>query len=315
MKISIIVPVYNVEQYLRECLTSLVNQTLQDVEILVVNDGSTDQSLAIMDEFEAQYPSIVKCFSKSNGGQASARNMVLPLATGEYLGFVDSDDWVDPEMYETMCKLADEHTYDVVVCDMVDHFPTRTLHHHASEFTNKFKQTPSSCNKIFRRSLAENLRFPEGYWYEDFNFTTKILMQTDHIGRVHEGFYHCHCREVSTMSNNNSLKNLDMLYVIENLIEYAKAQNLYERYEEDLTYIVLEHVLITTINRVALQKNDDKKAVLKQMRAFVQTYCPNFKQHRAYQDLPRNRRIIASLNARGLHQLSAMILKTKSSLK
>ena len=108
IKVSVIIPVYNTEDYLRECIESLVNQTLREIEILIVNDGSTDSSLEIMKEFKNKYPNIIKIFDKVNGGQASARNYALPFAQGEYLGFVDSDDWVDSTMYEEMYEKAEK---------------------------------------------------------------------------------------------------------------------------------------------------------------------------------------------------------------
>ena len=127
IKVSVIIPVYNTEDYLKECIESLVNQTLREIEILIVNDGSTDSSLEIMKEFKNKYPNIIKIFDKVNGGQASARNYALSFAQGEYLGFVDSDDWVDITMYEEMYEKAEKEDADIVICDMVDHFPDRTV--------------------------------------------------------------------------------------------------------------------------------------------------------------------------------------------
>ena len=106
MKVSIIVPVYNVEKYLPKCLDSLVSQTIDDFEILVVNDGSPDRSQDIIDEYSRRYPEKVVSLVKENGGQGSARNMALEIAKGEYIGFVDSDDWVDVTMYEKMCAIC-----------------------------------------------------------------------------------------------------------------------------------------------------------------------------------------------------------------
>ena len=231
IKVSVIIPVYNTEDYLKECIESLVNQTLREIEILIVNDGSTDSSLEIMKEFKNKYPNIIKIFDKVNGGQASARNYALPFAQGEYLGFVDSDDWVDSTMYEEMYEKAEKEDADIVICDMVDHFPDRTVCYPSSRFENKFKVTPSACNKLFKRSLVKEDVFPVGLWYEDFEFTTMQLMKTDCISVIHKGLYHCHCREVSTMYNNNSEKNQDILVVLEHLVEYVEKNGWYEKYK------------------------------------------------------------------------------------
>ena len=269
IKVSVIIPVYNTEDYLKECIESLVNQTLREIEILIVNDGSTDSSLEIMKEFKNKYPNIIKIFDKVNGGQASARNYALPFAQGEYLGFVDSDDWVDSTMYEEMYEKAEKEDADIVICDMVDHFPDRTVCYPSSRFENKFKVTPSECNKLFKRSLVKEDVFPVGLWYEDFEFTTMQLMKTDCISVIHKGLYHCHCREVSTMYNNNSEKNQDILVVLEHLVEYVEKNGWYEKYKNVLEYLYIDHVLITSINRVQKQTNEKKKIVINNLRKEV----------------------------------------------
>ncbi|MBR6563859.1 MAG: glycosyltransferase, partial [Clostridia bacterium] len=115
-KVSIIVPVYNVSDFLPRCLDSLVNQTLKDIEIIVVDDGSTDESQAIIDTYSANYPHIIKAFKKQNGGLSDARNFGIKRATGGFLGFVDSDDFVDITMFEKLYSKAYETDSDIVIC-------------------------------------------------------------------------------------------------------------------------------------------------------------------------------------------------------
>ena len=315
IKVSVIIPVYNTEDYLKECIESLVNQTLREIEILIVNDGSTDSSLEIMKEFKNKYPNIIKIFDKVNGGQASARNYALPFAQGEYLGFVDSDDWVDSTMYEEMYEKAEKEDADIVICDMVDHFPDRTVCYPSSRFENKFKVTPSACNKLFKRSLVKEDVFPVGLWYEDFEFTTMQLMKTDCISVIHKGLYHCHCREVSTMYNNNSEKNQDILVVLEHLVEYVEKNGWYEKYKNVLEYLYIDHVLITSINRVQKQTNEKKKIVINNLRKEVlKKYNPFYKDD-AFREMPKKRQIIALLNAYGLCSMSMMLLKITEIIK
>ena len=107
VKVSVIVPVYNVEKYLSNCLDTLVNQTLKDIEIIVVNDGATDSSPEIIEEYAAKYTNII-ALNKPNGGLSDARNYGLPYAKGEYIGYVDSDDYVDYDMYERLYNKAKE---------------------------------------------------------------------------------------------------------------------------------------------------------------------------------------------------------------
>ena len=315
IKVSVIIPVYNTEDYLRECIESLVNQTLREIEILIVNDGSTDSSLEIMKEFKNKYPNIIKIFDKVNGGQASARNYALPFAQGEYLGFVDSDDWVDSTMYEEMYEKAEKEDADIVICDMVDHFPDRTVCYPSSRFENKFKVTPSACNKLFKRSLVKEDVFPVGLWYEDFEFTTMQLMKTDCISVIHKGLYHCHCREVSTMYNNNSEKNQDILVVLEHLVEYVEKNGWYEKYKNVLEYLYIVHVLITSINRVQKQTNEKKKIVINNLRKEVLKKYNSFYKDDAFREMPKKRQIIALLNAYGLCSMSMMLLKITEIIK
>ena len=314
MKVSVIIPAYNTEEYMSQCLESILAQTLQEIEILVVDDGSTDQTLKVLKDYEERYPEKVRVFHKENGGQASARNLALTYARGEFLGFVDSDDWISPEMYEEMYDKAVEEEADIVICDMVDHYPDREIYHHSSSFADKFTVTPSACNKIFRRTFADGITFPVGLWYEDFEYTTKQLMKTDKISVIHKGFYHCHCREVSTMNNNNSQKNKDMLSVIEHLETFVSENGWKDRYADVLQYIHLEHILITTINRLECMENTEKREVINFLRKAVLQRYPKFYKSSVLKKLPRNRQIVAILNGFGLSSVSKFLLNMKAKL-
>ena len=313
-KVSVIVPVYNVEKYLKKCLDSLVNQTLRDIEIIIVNDGSLDNSQNIIDEYVKKYPELIKSFIKENGGQGSARNLGLDYATGDYISFVDSDDWLDLNALEEMYNLAKETKSDVVICDMIDHYEDGTSKtFNCTKYNSVYEVTPSACNKIFKRSIIGDIRFLNGEWYEDFNFTTKILMLNVNIKTISKDFYHCHARKISTMNNNNSLKNLDIIIVIENLIEYAKKNNLYDK--NVFSYLIFDHILITTINRVALQKNSDTKNVLKELINYCHKNIYDYKKMKFYKNVSKNRKVIAYLNYHRLYSLSKLILKISSKIK
>lgn len=314
MKISVIIPVYNTKDYIYKCLDSLLSQTLEEIEILVIDDGSTDGTTDIVKEYAEKHPQKIKAFYKENGGQAEARNLGLLHAGGEYLGFVDSDDWVDADMYYEMYQKAKADDADIVICDTNDHYPNRDVYHHASQFTSKFTVTPHAGNKIFRREFVGDIKFPVGLWYEDFEFTTKNLMLTEKISVIHKGFYHCHCREVSTMTNNNSEKNLDMITIIDNITEFVNEHSWQEKYADTLEYFHIDHILISTINRLEQQDNKIKKSVIKKMRAVVKARYPKFYKDLVFKNMPRNRRIIAFLNYIGLSGLSKMILNTKAKI-
>ena len=312
VKVSIIIPVYNTEDYLRVCLESVLNQTLQEIEIIVVNDGSTDNSLEILKEYEMKHPEKLKVLHKENGGLSSARNYGLQYATGEFLAFVDSDDWIETDMCEEMYNKAKEEQSDIVICDMVDHYPERVVYHHSSVFDNKFHVTASACNKMFRTEFIGDIRFPIGLWYEDLDFTTRQLMKTNKISVIHKGFYCCHCREVSIMNNNNAEKNKDILTVLERLDEFVNENGWQDKYASDMEYLYINHILITTINRLERQKNIEKRRVINYLRTEVRKKYPQIFKGDVFKTLPRNRKIIAYLNAIGLSVASKMILEMKS---
>lgn len=310
MKVSVIVPVYNVEKYLGKCLDSLVNQTLTDLEILVVNDGSPDRSQDIIDNFAEKYPTRVIPLKKKNGGQASARNLALDYAKGEYIGFVDSDDWVDLKMYETMYNKAKAEDSDIVICNTMDHYDDHVVYHRQSD-VGKLRKAGSVCNKLFRRSLIGDLKFPEGLWYEDLCFGVKLLMQTEKISYCEEHFYHALNRPGSTMNNNNSEKNLNMLTVMTDIMTFMKEKGLYDQYSYDIEYMMIEHILITSINRVADQKNPEREKIIKKMRDYVLEYYPNFTRDAAFSEFGRKQQIVAILNAHGLHNIVRVIFGIK----
>ena len=173
MKISVIVPVYNVYNYIDKCLNSLVNQTLRDIEIIVVNDGSPDNSEEIIEKYIKKYSNI-KYYKKKNGGISDARNYGLKYATGEYIGFVDSDDYVKENMYEEMYNKALTDNYDMVVCDLnyvyddkiirVDCGIKKDTENVKSIYIDNY---PVVWNKIFKRELFNNIQFKCGVWFED----------------------------------------------------------------------------------------------------------------------------------------------------
>ena len=310
IKLSIIVPVWNVEDYLEKCLDSLVNQTLKDIEVIVVNDESPDDSQTIIDRYVETYPEKVKAFWKKNGGQGSARNLGLDHAQGEYISFVDSDDWISLDFCEKMYECAITKNCDVVICDMIDVYPTHEVHHNCIIYDYLFQHTLSSCNKVFKKDVVEKLRFYPQIWYEDMNFTAKILAMNVNVGVVNDVFYYCHCRETSTMINNNSKKNLDLIVAIEDIKQYLNDMN-YPMPRNVIYPLVYKDVLHTGIMRVAAQKNKDKKMVLKKLQQYAKENLKGYKQSDFHQYLSRNMKIVAWLNLHGLWRISQLLVKIK----
>lgn len=310
-KVSVIVPVYNVEKYLNKCIDSLINQSLKDIEIIIVNDSSPDNCQAIIDTYQKNYPNLIKSFIKENGGQGSARNYGLDYASGEYISFVDSDDWLDLDMLEKMYNLAIKDNSDIVICDMMDYYEDGSKKFfNCTQYDSVYKVTPSACNKIFKREIINNIRFLNGLWYEDFNFTTKILLNNPKISTISNLYYNCHSRKVSTMNNNNAIKNLDIITIIEDLKDYAYKNNLFN--DNLFEYLIFDHILITSINRVTNQKSKDKNKVIRELRNYCKKNLKNYKTKDFYKSIPVQRKFVASLNYHGLNNISKLLLNIKS---
>lgn len=212
-----------------------------------------------------------------------------------------------------MYNLAIRENSDIVICDMADYYENGTkIIHNCTKYDFVYKVTPSACNKIFKKEIIKNIRFLDGVWYEDLNFTTKMLLKEPKISTISNLYYNCNVRNGSIMNNENSIKNLDMIKVIEDLKDYAKENNIYK--ENVFKYLIFDHILITTINRVSKQKSKAKKKVIKELRKYCKLNLKDYKKQEFYKSIPNNRKIIANLNYYGFHNVSKMLLNMKSKI-
>ena len=311
MKLSIIVPVYKVEEYLGECVDSLLSQTIDDYEIILVDDGSPDNSGKIADEYAAVNPDMIRVLHIDNGGQGRARNFALDIAKGDFVGFVDSDDWVTHDMYEKMYTRAAETGADVVVCDFMERFADgRESMLPASLQDNWLGSAGSSCNKIFRRSLIGELRFPVGLWYEDFYFSAVMLLRSKHTEFIAEPLYIYRRGQESTMHNNNAAKNLDMLTIMDML----EKEMVPAGYKDDFEFFLVNHVLLDSISRLAKQDAPERKEVIGKLRQYVQAKIPKLSGCGSYKKESRKRRLIMWMNYHGLEDAGQFILKINQTL-
>jgi len=210
--VSIIVPVYNVEKYLARCLDSIIAQTARDLEIICVNDGSTDASAAILADYAAKDPRI-RVLTQPNGGQAAARNAALAVATGDWVLFVDADDWIPPYAVETFLTAAAESGARVVVASdyAVDRLaaarPARvrwTRRQPAlAKLVGRRKLQSAPWNKLFRREVLVGHRFIEGIVFEDWPFVTEVFGDLDAFALVRAPLY-VYCKNAGSASTVRS---------------------------------------------------------------------------------------------------------------
>ncbi len=242
-KVSIIVPVYNVEEYLSKCLTSITNQTLKDIEIICVNDGSTDNSLAILNEF-AKKDSRIKVINETNNGVAKTRNIGIEKATGEYIGFVDSDDYIDLDYFEKLYSSATQNNSDIAIASILKHkrFFNRynakyTKEEIAVDIQDKIKLCGDkkhfffyAWNKIYKSSLIKenNIKFSEGQIYEDVMFAIKALYYSNKIISVAGTKYHYveHKNSLTKSKDITGEKEKDLSQAYSELQEFCNSKGI-----------------------------------------------------------------------------------------
>ena len=214
-KVSIIIPVYKVEKYLPECLDSVINQTYGNLQIIVVDDGSTDSSGRICDEYAAK-DNRITVIHQVNAGAANAKNMGLDNVKGDYVTFVDSDDWVEPNWIETMVDAMEKYGVDVVECgfDIVyaDSVDEGKIYQHGEILTveDYFRQYNDNWvsvifwNKLFKASLTKDIRFrKERRCIDDEFYTYKVISNAEKMARISDVLYHYRQRKSSAVNNDN----------------------------------------------------------------------------------------------------------------
>lgn len=259
-KISIIIPIYKVEEFLEDCIRSVVNQTYKNIEIILVDDGSPDQCPQMCDEW-AEKDSRIKVIHKSNGGLSDARNAGLNVAIGDYIAFVDSDDWIMPDMYEKMLSVLQSENADICACNIRSCYSDHDEVWGCTEYTvgdseqildmlySDTKYPVSAWNKLYKRKCWEKLRFPVGKICEDAFTTYQLVHKAKRIVQIPEAFYCYRIRPQSIMTSEFSLKRMDEEEVWR--VNYQFVQKYYPQlYKKAFRfYLQKVNVLIQTISK------------------------------------------------------------------
>ena len=254
--ISVIVPVYNSEKYLKKCIESILDQTYENIEIILVDDGSTDKSSAICDEY-ANKDLRISVIHKENGGLSSARNAGLKASCGELIGFVDSDDYIEPTMYEKLKENMDKYGSDIAVCqfyqsykiltDLVDGLDKEEVYEGKDKFSNlendNYFMTVVAWNKLYKKDLFKSIKYPEGRLFEDSYIICDILTKAKKVSYINEPLYYYTIRK-SGMGNNITEQHYERIESCDKLIkcfkrhkyEDLKAKEDYKKVMESLNY-------------------------------------------------------------------------------
>ena len=227
IKISVIIPVYNVEKYIRQCLESIINQTLKEIEIIIVNDGTKDNSMKIVEEYVSDKR--IKIINKENGGISSARNAGMEIAQGEYIYFIDSDDFVEKEVLSTLYENSENGKMDIVFSNF-SYYNDRTKKEKRAKFIFPFKENINKgyyylyngeeinvWNRLYKKEFLEkyNFKFIEGIIYEDQDFGFKTIMLAEKIKYVENyGYKYRTDREGSIMSSQKKEKSIESVQIL-----------------------------------------------------------------------------------------------------
>jgi glycosyltransferase involved in cell wall biosynthesis len=284
-KVSVIVPIYNVEKYLEKCINSLLSQTLEDIQIILVNDGSKDNSGNIAKEYEQNNKDRVIYVEKENGGLSDARNYGLKYATGDFIAFLDSDDYIEKNAYEEMYNKAIEENADYVECDFIWEFPNKIRVDKQYPYKNKKEMLSFvrvvAWNKLIKRQLItdNNLEFPKGLRYEDVEFTYKLIPFINKFTYVDKPFIHYVQREGS-IANVQNERTAEIFTVLDNVIEFYKKNNIYEKYRDELEYNYARYLLCSSLKRMCKIKDKTiREKLLTESWERLNLNFPNWKEN------------------------------------
>lgn len=302
MKLSVIVPVYNMaaDGKLEYCLDSLVNQTIEDYEIIAVDDCSTDNSLEILRSYEKRYPGKIKVIaSPINKKQGGAKNLGLEAAKGEWIGFIDSDDWITCDYYEKLLKKAEETGADMVGCDYhLTHEHSmkigQVVHNNNRNQTGvltkeKYKSllldTGSLVVKIYQRHIIYDYpnRFPEGIFYEDNAISKSWMLRAKHFEYIEEPMYYYYQHETSTVHTISAKRCEDRMTAAKIMLEDAGKYGYLEEYQKELEYSFTLLYYVNTLFTYMVGVKPVKYGFVKKMGKEMKQRFPAFQENPYYQ--------------------------------
>lgn len=294
--VSVIVAAYNAEKYIRRCLDSILAQTMPDFEVIVVNDGSTDGTPAILDEYAAKDPR-VRVIHKPNGGVASARQAGLDAAQGEYTIHADSDDWVEPEMLEELYRKAREEELDMIICDYWEVFNEGEKYNSQNPLSTNRKTcfslmlnklAGSLCNKLIRRDCYTywDIRFDkEVQMEEDKLICLKLLSHDIQVGYMQRAFYHYdHTMNEESLCHVGSFNAESRVLVLEKIAQYCDLAAVQDYYNGALFYCAYEAISVSNIDN----------------RTFGKIFKPHYKNLMSAKGFPLRTKLIVLLKTAGV---------------
>ncbi len=323
MKFSVVIPVYNVKDYLEKCVQSVLAQRNDEYEIILVDDGSTDGSGALCDTLAAQAPEKIRVIHKPNGGLGDARNVGLEHALGDYLVFLDSDDYIDETMLEELSQKADETHAEIISFGFrvdnggdtsqvfIDPLPEDRVFTLA-DTPELLLALPNAWTRIYARRLflETGIRYPGRVWYEDIRTTTKLFAKAESIASVHRPYYYYVVRENSITRNKNVDRNHEIIDAFDDLLGWYRENGLFERYRDELCRLAIDHIFLAASVRVLM--TDPKHPLLEEFYQYMRKYFPGFEKNRYVAQLPRAKKLAFRLLLHRRYRLLATLFRAKN---
>ncbi len=297
-KVSVIVPVYNAEKYLEKCISSIANQTLKDIEIIAVNDGSTDSSLDLLDKLSSKYKGKLKIFNKENGGAGSARNIGIENSSGEFIKFVDADDYLKLDILERMYTIAKENNVSLVRGNyqtIIGPFKMEDKCSWSNILGNQIidvrenkdyivTETSGIGNKLIKRDLIGNLRFPEKTKWEDLAIMPVVVASSKELFHMDEPIYNYRVNMNTTIKDFiNKIPNiLDIIKCVESIEENMKKMGLSEEYKKQIEDLYILHTLFRVENAMLWVNfpRSKKEIVISSLIGILDAKYPNWQENK-----------------------------------
>ena len=308
IKVSVILPVYGVAPYIEKCTQSLLAQTLDDMEFLFVDDHGPDDSMEVVRRTIAGHPRESQFRFLDPGknlGAGMARNYAIPYAEGEYVAFVDSDDWVEPNMFEKLYSKAKalgsvDLCYSQAYKDFSDGRASKVLKNpvvESGEFTHE-KRAYFLVNYVsyfwtflYKKEhlLRDMVRFPESHWAEDSYFVSCSLMTARSIARVDVPFYHYQVRPGSASTTKTSTKYLQRIKVFDQLMGYAKEHHVYDAFKEEMDFIYIKKCGLSAMVDYVKDSQSPQYSTYREILGLVFSKLPDYQSNKYYQEDKRVR--------------------------
>ena len=325
LKLSIVIPVYNTRDYLSACLDSVLEPGCDDYEIVVVNDGSTDDSGIIAAGCASRFPALIRVITTENGGLGAARNVGLEAARGDYLLFLDSDDTLAAGALKEILAGLDG-SFDIGIFDILQVNPSGdtvgtiigcgeggdfTLSDHPALLF----EPPSACNKLFRRSLflESGVRFPGRVWFEDLRTVPKLYPLAGHIRNLAKPWYRYLTRSGAITTSATGKRKPAIIDAASEIIGYYKDAGLYEHYQDELCYMAFYNVFLTSSVRV--NAADPKSEVQEQLMQWFLRNFPDWRGNPYVKGLSAKHRLLTELLMKRKRQSVHMIMKLNDKAK